>query len=1034
MLESCLPCGSSPLTFNVQAFINSQCLDCSTTGCGSTIIASCVFYTGGNLGCTGINTNDNLDTILQKIDTQVCSIIGNYATYQMHCLPTYYGSAITQESQFVDAITSQVCALQTELVAFTGQTFPTYQTMVAGNFAAITDPLITCSSAGVTTADSLYTVLVKYCTKFSSIDSALNLSSVIWNTCFTVTSNPVTLVQAFDLLVGQICAVKAIASSAAVLPVFNNSGSCLSITGTADTLVATVNALRTRVCQSPTFDINTLTWGCLTKPSSSATDLQDAFQTVLTNLTTINQNILNTFSGDFVVTNVDNSNLCLGKHIALATPIVQDRFVASNPSDMSPGTLIQKLTGGTNVTLDATTTPGQVIINALNTLDFSGITSNSLDVTTPMSPSGNLTIELVPSIEAGNILILGTDGLPYVPANSVGIISVTRAAMLSLISTNALVQGAKYLLNDYQTVYTQDQSGVTKTGPTEPLVLTATAVNQLSTIAYSVTYPQDIIYYNITNDSSRVPGCTKGYIFRRIATDLNIDMPLDWRIITYRRYNLNVTATWSSSTTYAKNAVVVTGSDIYVSNFSANLNNVLFDAKWWRKFDWSNATAVSPTQTNWVFGGVTFPVDNTTFIDYEIFGQGISSTTFNIKIDEALDQDLISSNNTVFLGTNISENKIGNKFTQNTIGDVFQNNLIGDTFRYNSIAANFTFNRVDYLFEHNIIGTLFKNNIIETSVSLLTINTLAEANTIRSYTSVLLVGDSFINNEIGLACLRNTFGSSTQLNQLGDYSADNIFGITIQGNIIGTNAQSNTFGDDCEANTIGKYFSTNIVGSVFQNNKIDHYCNTNTFGINNDSNIIGLGFNNCTISSGFQNNVIVDYCDHLTIGASFFSNQILYPLSTVTFSPGTSFQTYINKQLHYNQALTTSTNNYSTLVIDNTTKIVQAVTPPFLYDAQISQSGTADPTMSVWRNSFPTGSTIVWTRTSAGLYTATFGGSAPSLSRTNVYIQPLDDNLHYVSIQVTSSTTITVFTADYATNTGTDALLGNISLKIERFQ
>lgn len=107
---ACLPCNSGiPLFFDVQSFINNSCSDCTQTpGC---IPSTAVCYTGANLSCSGINTNDTLSTSLQKIDTQICSAIGDYSTYQFNCLIAWWGSAITQESQFVDAITSYVCSM-----------------------------------------------------------------------------------------------------------------------------------------------------------------------------------------------------------------------------------------------------------------------------------------------------------------------------------------------------------------------------------------------------------------------------------------------------------------------------------------------------------------------------------------------------------------------------------------------------------------------------------------------------------------------------------------------------------------------------------------------------------------------------------------------------------------------------------------------------------------------------------------------------------------------------------------------------------
>lgn len=192
-----------------------------------------------------------------------------------------------------------------------------------------------------------------------------NPSSANWNQCFTVINIPTDVIGGFNTLIGQICTVKGIAESAAVLPTFNNIGTCLASPGANDSLVSTITKLRTRICQSPTWNANNVTWGCVTKPTN-LTSIEEGINNILSITSTNSRNSITSFSGDFVVSLTDPSNPCSGKNIALATPINLDRLVASNPTDDSPGTLIEKLSAGTNITLDDVTTPGQVIITASN--------------------------------------------------------------------------------------------------------------------------------------------------------------------------------------------------------------------------------------------------------------------------------------------------------------------------------------------------------------------------------------------------------------------------------------------------------------------------------------------------------------------------------------------------------------------------------------------------------------------------------------------------------------------------------------------
>lgn len=358
---SCPDCSSTlPITFDIQAFVNNQCLDCQQQNC---LPVKYLCYTGPALPCSGIETGDTLEVALQKIDEQICSATGDYSTYQFNCLPTWFGQAITTEAEFVDAITGYACEIADDLDTFITVTFPAYQSDVQDALDAITNPGITCVSASVTNTDNLVTVLTKYCAKFGDIDDAIDISSVIWNSCFTVVSPPTTIAEGFEELITQICAVKVIASSAAVLPTFNNSLNCLS-GGTADTLVTTIGLLTSKICEPFPFDPTLITWDCL---DDSATDLQEAIEVIVDEVNVIKKDLITAVSADFVLTATDPMDTCGGLTLELAVPLVNnDRLVASNIADLSPGTLIDKLTAGTNITLDDTTTPGQVIINADN--------------------------------------------------------------------------------------------------------------------------------------------------------------------------------------------------------------------------------------------------------------------------------------------------------------------------------------------------------------------------------------------------------------------------------------------------------------------------------------------------------------------------------------------------------------------------------------------------------------------------------------------------------------------------------------------
>jgi hypothetical protein len=335
----CQNCNNSTPSqvYLLQTTYPSKCL---LNECGGSLLSSkCVYYSGPNLVCSGVNSNDSLELALQKIDEQICQVTADYSTYNTYCL-----APIETQQEFVETISDYVCTTRTMLTDFTSETFVEYQTEVDERFVTIEQPEITCSFAGVTSFDAVQTVLTKYCTAFNTLNTAISLSGVDWSQCFTVTPAPTTISQAFSVVIDLICQVN---SNGTTLPTFNNVGTCLPTPGASDSLVNTIEKIKTRLCQTGTFDANTLTWGC----STAETNLQDTIQLLLNGLTDWKQN-KPTYSEDFVVTQVDEEDPCQGVLISLASPISgTDRLVATSATDDTPGTLIQKLTVGSKLSL-----------------------------------------------------------------------------------------------------------------------------------------------------------------------------------------------------------------------------------------------------------------------------------------------------------------------------------------------------------------------------------------------------------------------------------------------------------------------------------------------------------------------------------------------------------------------------------------------------------------------------------------------------------------------------------------------------------
>lgn len=322
---------------------------CTSSLCPTPVDSKCVFYSGGNLTCSGINTKDSIEIALQKIDTLLCASAANYSTYNTYCLSS--PTPITTQQQFVEKISQYVCTNRSDYDTFVNTTFPAYQTSVSNQFTAINIPGTTsCSNVGINLGDTLQTILQKFSNSLCNIfTSDLDLSTVNWSQCFTVSPAPTTIVQGFNAVLSQICSIAA--SGGAALPTFNNTGSCLPAPlTTSDSLVDTVNKIKTRLCESPTYDINALTWNCVAKPSTDTTDLQSSISAILSKLDVLSQN-LPSFTSDFAVSATNPINACAGKTVALSSSIA-DRKVAATATDSTPGTLQDKLTSDTNLAWD----------------------------------------------------------------------------------------------------------------------------------------------------------------------------------------------------------------------------------------------------------------------------------------------------------------------------------------------------------------------------------------------------------------------------------------------------------------------------------------------------------------------------------------------------------------------------------------------------------------------------------------------------------------------------------------------------------
>lgn len=117
---------------------------------------------------------------------------------------------------------------------------------------------------------------------------------------------------------------------------------------------------------------------------------------------------------------------------------------------------------------------------------------------------------------------------------------ITYAALQDSISANALKPGSNYRITDFVTRYKIFGTATDTVGSSEPLIVSAISYDQISNIAYSPAYPQDIIYYSLNDATELAPTSgSKGVITYRKSTDTNLSAYYDWRNIRWRRWAIH---------------------------------------------------------------------------------------------------------------------------------------------------------------------------------------------------------------------------------------------------------------------------------------------------------------------------------------------------------------------------------------------------------------------------------------------------------------------------------------------------------------
>ena len=164
------------------------------------------------------------------------------------------------------------------------------------------------------------------------------------------------------------------------------------------------------------------------------------------------------------------------------------------------------------------------------------------------------------------------------------------------------------------------------------------------------------------------------------------------------------------------------------------------------------------------------------------------------------------------------------------------------------------------------------------------------------------------------------------------------------------------------------------------------------------------------------------------IGRSTFNNNVILPgANALVFGKG-NVVTAGTKGLIVGDGQTLTDDG---MVINNLTVTGtingDAVVPYKKYIATVSQTGTADPTVTVLENTI---GDIVWTRTSFANYAGTLAGAFPDADRTYLLIGNNNDNFFNLSHNTIND--LVILSKD-GSNTGQDGLLDNTTIEIRTY-
>ena len=415
---------------------------------------------------------------------------------------------------------------------------------------------------------------------------------------------------------------------------------------------------------------------------------------------------------------------------------------------------------------------------------------------------------LTTMITAGTL----TPGTAYVfPYQSIHNIDNNAGTVVYNSQINAAV-GLPQTLSSTSTY--DDGTANTKTGfsaDLEHLVVYATSASTIDSEAFSQEYPNDIIHYDHTLSTTEDGAINRpGFIVFRHDTDHDVSAWFDWRNILHRRYEMDITGSYSRDTeweAFVDYVAVIPSSFPSSGIVNAAIPNVVPFA----------------IAGNTNLGGLITATKGT-FVDYKtisMYNSDPSHVHQNIHIDKA------SANVSVLAGSGLGTNLATGQFNGTTIPNVV---LWGIDIRNVKIGANVSGVHLASLFIKDIeIGDEVQNvSFGGQTVQPIVNNTGGYLQDIKvgNMSRDIFIADWFRNIKIGNGNV-GLFGMfNSDRVEIGDQNTQ-VFWFAAKNVKIGS-ANVNTFLWNCRGLDIGDGNDNTRLKLVSDGNPTAHYSSVNT--------------------------------------------------------------------------------------------------------------------------------------------------------------------------------------------------------------